>query len=371
MNGSTLVSLTNLESGDTTAGAMYAMPATPLQVRLWNLNEMTPDPAWNIAVRFRLSGRLDREVFEHALQMLTARHEVLRTSFVLHSGTVMQRVAPRVTLPVEWCDLRSLDEEAQAAEILHLSKEHARQILSMGNAPLLRTRVLRCSEYENMLLWNAHSSICDGWSVGLLSNDLMDCYGELSQGREPAVRASLDYGDYAVWLDAQRKTAEYEAHRSYWKQRIQRLQVSSLPAAWRAAGTPDDVSALQSIVLPRTLTDPLLSIAQRYQATFFHAVLAVFGLLMRTHQSSAQVAVETPMSGRDQSELESIVGTFVNTLPLGFQVNGQMRFNELLQTVRDGVTDSLEHAQFRYEDMLADQQSGSKNASAKQWPIPV
>ena len=73
------------------------------------------------------------------------------------------------------------------------------------------------------------SSICDGWSVGLLASDLMDCYGELSQGREPAARTSLDYGDYAVWLDAQRKTPEYEAHRSYWKQQAAGLSGARSP----------------------------------------------------------------------------------------------------------------------------------------------
>src|SRR5665213_199969 len=128
MNVSTLVSLSNSMNEEGAAGATYAMPATPLQVRLWNLNEATSDPAWNVAVRFHLSGRLDRETFERALQILTTRHEALRTSLALHSGAVVEQIAPRVTLPVEWCDLRSLDAEAQAAEILHLSREHARQI---------------------------------------------------------------------------------------------------------------------------------------------------------------------------------------------------------------------------------------------------
>lgn len=371
MNVSTLVNLSSSINEEVAGGETYAMPASPLQVRLWNLNEAAPDPAWNVAVRFRLLGPLDRETFERALQALTERHEALRTSFAVHPGGLVERIAPRVTLPVEWCDLRSLDEETQAAELLHLSMEHARQILSMAKAPLLRVRVLRLGDEEHILLWNAHLSICDGWSVGLLSKDLMDCYGELSHGREPATRNSLDYGDYAVWLDAQRKTAEYETHRSYWKQRMQGLRVSDLPDEWHASDTSGGSPALQSIVLPRDLTDSLLAIAQRNHATFFHAVLAAFGLLMRTHQSSPQVAVETPMSGRDQSELEGIVGAFVNTLPIDFSVHAQTQFSKLLLVVRDRVTGSLEHAQFRYEDMLTDRENDREAVPTGQWPIPV
>ena len=370
-NVSTLVSLSKSTNEEAMAGAIYAMPATPIQVRLWNLNKVTPDPAWNIAVRFRLSGPLDRDKFEHAMQTLTTRHEALRTSFEMQSGAVIERIAAQVTLPVEWCDLRSMHAEAQAAEVAHLSLDHASQIMSLQHAPLLRVRVLRLAEEENILVWNAHHSICDGWSVGLLASNLMDCYGELLHGSEPAVRDSLDYGDYAVWLDAQRKTPEYEAHRSYWKQRLQGLRVPALPAAWRNSESTGDAAAIQSVLLPRTLTDSILSIAQRHDSTFFHAVLAAFALLMRVHQSSTEVVVETPISGRDQSELEGVVGAFVNTLALRVGVDADMRFSSLLHDVRDLVADSFEHAQFRYEDLLADLEQDGTIASSEKPLTPV
>ena len=356
---------------EATAGAIYAMPATPLQVRLWSLNETTPNPAWNVAVRFRLAGPLDREKFESALQLLTTRHEALRTSFALHNGNVIERIAAQVTLPSEWCDLRAVDAAEQATEVARLSLEHARQIIPLGSAPLFRVCVLQLSEDEHILIWNVHHSICDGWSVGLLASDLMDCYGELLKGREPAARTSLDYGDYAVWLDAQRKTPEYEAHRNYWKQQLQGLQLPALPVSWRNSEATAEASSIQSILLPRALTDPILSMAQRHHSTFFHAVLAVFGLLMRVHQSLSDVAVETPISGRDQSELESVVGTFVNYLPLRFRVDADVRFSGLLHEVRDLVTDCFEHAQFRYEDMLADLEKDSNAASTGKLPTPV
>ncbi len=354
-------------STDEEVPAMYAMPATPLQVRLWNLCEIFgPDPAWNVAVRFRLSGQLDRERLEWALHLLTDRHEALRTSFAQSHKSVQQNIVSHVTLPVEWCDLRSLSGGAKTARVQQLSLAHARHCMRLDSAPLLRVRVLRLQDDEHLLLWNAHHSICDGWSVGLLASDLMECYGRLSAGQQPVLRNALDYADYAVWLDAQRRTPEYEEHRNYWAKHLRRSQAQSLPASWcnqeSGSGSPEILSTL----LPRELTDALASMAQQYSATFFHAVLAAFAALMRTHQEYAEVRLGTPLSGRDQEELENVVGAFVNYLPLHFQVDIHSPYSTLLQSVRDQVTDSLEHAQFRYEDMLAGQQNAGTLSPEKE-----
>ncbi len=367
---STLVSFTKSANDETTEGAIYAMPATPTQVRLWKLNEAAPDPAWNVAVRFRLSGALDREKFERALHLLATRHEALRTSFQVYEGAVIERITAHETLPLQWCDLRSLDAATQAEEVARVSQEHAREILPLSTSPLFRVGVLQLSDTEHMLVWNAHHSVCDGWSVGLLVDDLMACYGDLLQGKEPAASTALDYGDYAVWLDAQRKTPEYETHRAYWKHQLQGLDVAPLPDAWRAAAGTTEASTIQSLLLPRALTDAIVTVAQRHHSTFFHAVLAGIGLLLRTHQTKSDVALETPISGRDQSELESVVGTFVNYLPLRFRVDAEMRFSDLLHEVRDMVTDCFDHAQFRYEDMLADREKeGDSDAGVSLTPV--
>ncbi len=361
---STLVSSTTSTNDEATEGAIYAMPATPLQIRLWKLNEVSPDPAWNVAVRFRLSGALDREKFEHAMQWLATRHEALRTSFTVHNGAVVQRIAANVSLRLQWCDLEWFDPATREAEVARLSLEQARQILPLTSAPLLRAGMLRLSDTEHILLWNIHHSACDGWSVGLLVGDLMACYGELLQGKDPASSTALDYGDYAVWLDAQRKTPEYESHREYWKGQLQGLEVAPLPDAWRAAAATTEASTIQSLLLSRSLTDSIATVAQRHHSTFFHAVLAAFGLLLRTQQSKSDVVLETPMSGRHQSELEKVVGAFVNYLPLRFRVDAEMRFSDLMHEVRDMVTDCFDHAQFRYEDMLADlEKEGSEVAA--------
>lgn len=368
----TLIDYPNSERQESEASAVYAMPATPLQARLWKLDRAAgSNPAWNVAVRFRIAGELDRDCLERSFQLLTTRHEALRTSLDLQDDDVVQRIASHVVLPIEWCDLRELSPEAQAEEVQELSLSHAMQPLPLDHAPLLRVRVLRLGRDEHVLLWSAHHGVCDGSSVGLLAADWMHCYRETLAGRTPAKRDSLEYADYAVWLAAQRSTTEYESHRRYWQKQLNKLNGSDMPSMWRNLQPGRALPVIQSTVLPRSLTDRINRIAQDGQATFFHAVLAAFAVLMRSYLQSTEVVLGTPLSGRDQAELESVVGAFVNYLPLRLQVEGDIRYGQLVQDARELVTDSFDHAQYRYEDMLADSHAGNTGEAAEDSLFPA
>lgn len=349
---STLVGIANSKQEEAAASAVYAMPPTPLQLQLWQREQAgASSPAWNVAVRFRLSGTLDRDRLEASLRALAARHEALRTSFGLHHGKLVQRIAGRVTLPVEWCDLRSLHPEEQAAELTRLSLAHARHTFHLQEAPLFRVCVVRLADDEHVMLWNAHHAVCDGWSIGLLSRELMSRYGASISSGEAASSSTLDVGDYAVWLQQHRETPEYAAHKSYWQKKLDGMQLPELPGAWRAPAEAASIPTIDSMLLPRTLTDKLGSVAQQNNATFFHVALSAFAALMHAHRPQAEVVIGTPISGRDQVDLESVVGSFVNYLPLRFSIHSDEAFTRLIHTVRDQVTESLDHAEFRFEDL--------------------
>ena len=283
---STLVSFTKSANDEATEGAIYAMPATPLQVRLWKLN-LAYDPAWNVAVRFRFSGQLDRVKFDRALQLLATRHEVLRTSLMEHNGEVIQRIVSHVTLPLQWCDLRSLELADQQQEIARLSLEHARQILPLTSTPLLQTGVLQLSDTEHILLWNAHHCICDGWSVGLLVRDLMDCYGALLHGRRTdATHFAGLWGLCGVAGCAAQNVRIRSPQRLLEAAFARASRLRSLPEGVADAKRPERKAPQFNRCCCRVhLTDAIAAVAQRHHSTFFHAVLAAFGLLLRTQQS--------------------------------------------------------------------------------------
>jgi len=345
---------------------IYVMPATPLQVRLFCLADQTgPDAAWNIAVRFGLSGLLDREAIEAALQMLVQRHEMLRSCFASQQRLTQIHIYPRRTLPVEWCDLRTLSAHEQEGEVARLSSLHSRLLHSMNSGPLMLVRMLRLAEDNHLMLWNVHHSVCDGWSIGLMATDLMECYKSIVFGNAAPTQEMLDFGDYAVWLDAQRRTQEYEEHRTYWRQQLAGLTVASLPVAWRNS----DVEAAPAIVsrlLPRQLTSSMSALAQQHGATFFHVALSVFGTLLQAQQATSEVCIGTPVSGREQAEVEKAVGPFVNYLPLRLCAQEQWDYPALLQVTQNVAVDALDHAQFRFEDMMGLSSAGQLNSDGNE-----
>jgi thioesterase domain-containing protein/non-ribosomal peptide synthetase component F/acyl carrier protein len=329
----------------------YAVPATPLQVRVFSAAQGgVAGPAWNVAVRFRLTGPLDRDRLERALQSLLTRHEALRTTLHSRDGKVLARIASRGRLPVEWRDLSSLAGEPLDAAVIEESLDHAGQPFALGLGPLFRVRILRLSDTEHVMLWNASLAVCDGWSVGLLSDGVLEAYR--TDCSSPLQQEALDFADYAVWLQEQRMAAAYQQDRIFWKDRLAQWPPVKLPITWisQDAGAR---ACIQSSVLPRPLTDALTELAARHNATFFHATLALFATLVRSRQHRSTVALGTTLSGREEAELEPIVGAFMNYVPLDLRVDLRHSFAEILRAVSNRAAEALDYGRFRYEDMLA------------------
>ncbi len=360
MNAGTLVEFLSPIESRMDTGTAFAVPATPLQARvLQDANAGTADPAWNVAVRFRLEGPLDRDRLERALQAQTDRHEVLRTSLHRRDGRVFARVASSVRLPVEWRDLSSLNEEQQHAAVLRESLEHARQPFALATGPLFRVRMLQLSATAHVMLWNASLAIFDGWSVGLLASGVLAAYADATGS---SATQSLDYSDYSVWLEEQRQSASYARDGTFWKRRLSHWSTARLPITWASAEAEKQPS-IQSSVLSRSLTDALADLATRHQSTFFHATLALFATLLRSRQQGSCVTVGTPLSGRDEAELEPIIGPFVNYLPLDLRVDLRQSFSSIMAAARGLAAEALDHSRFRYEDMLAAYAEMSGNAA--------
>lgn len=350
MSAGTLVEFFSPMKDRQEIGTAYAVPATPLQARVFAAAQAGfASAAWNVAVRFHLAGPLDRERLERALRSQAARHEALRTSLHRRDGRVFARVASAVHLPVEWRDLSSLDGEQQPAAVLQESLDHARQPFVLETGPLFRVRMLRLSDTEHVMLWNASLAVCDGWSVGLLSSGVLAAY---EAAELPADPQSLDYGDYAVWLEQQRSSAAYARDGAFWKRRLSRWPAAGLPITW-ACPEPGAQPAIESCLLSRALTDALADLATRHQSTFFHVTLALFATLLRSRQQASSVTVGTPLSGREEAELEPVVGPFVNYLPLDLRVDLRQNFASILEGARALAAEALDHSRFRYEDMLA------------------
>ncbi len=183
---------------DQATDELLALPASSVQQRFWVLDQFKPgDPASNVAVRFGLTGMLDRNALEGALNEIVRRHEILRANFEMLDGQVMQLVAPTRSISVQVTDLTSLPELERAVEADRLAAEEAERPFNLASGPLMRAGLLRLAADEHVLLITIHHIVSDGWSIGILTDELGAIYEAFHDGLPaPLPELPIQYADY-------------------------------------------------------------------------------------------------------------------------------------------------------------------------------
>ncbi|REG13822.1 AMP-binding enzyme, partial [Archangium gephyra] len=330
------------------------LPLSFAQQRLWFLDQLEPDsPLYNLPAAIRLEGTLDLAALRHGFQELVRRHESLRTTFRSEAGQPLQVIAPSVSFPLEVVDLSSLPSEQREAEALRLAQEDAQRPFNLSTGPLLRTHLLRLSESEHVLLLNMHHIISDGWSSGVLVRELAAHYEAHLQGK-PSVLPELpvQYADYALW-QRQWRSEVLEQQISYWKQQLAGApQTLELPTDKPRPAVQSFRGAQVPVRLSKDLSERLLQLCQREGVTPFMALLASFQLLLSRYSNQDDICVGSPIAGRQQAELESLIGFFVSTLVLRSRIDSRASFRSLLSQVRSTTLDAFEHQDVPFEKLV-------------------
>jgi hypothetical protein len=302
------------------------------QQRLWFLDQLEPDsPLYNLPTAVGLEGDLDVPALEGSLREIVRRHEVLRTRFPLRAGRPVQEIAPAVDLRLPVVDLEGLEPRRREAAARALAHAEALRPFDLARGPVFRAWLVRLGRREHALLATLHHIASDGWSTGVLRRELGHLYEALTRGGEPSLpELPLQYADYAAWqrswLDAGGLTMETE----YWRRRLAGMpEVLELPADRPRPAVRSIRGAGHSFVLPGALAETLRALGRREGATLFMMLLAAFQALLGRY-SGEDVAVGTPVAGRNHLEIEELIGLFVNTLVLRVSLAGDPSFLEVV-----------------------------------------
>ncbi|WP_212986930.1 non-ribosomal peptide synthase/polyketide synthase [Actinoplanes auranticolor] len=324
------------------------LPLSFSQQRLWFLDRFQPGEAeYNSAFAMRLSGQLDRAALTTAVRALATRHESLRTTFDDIDGAAVQIVHPVPDLYVPLVDLAAGAELEQA-----LYKAYSVPF-DLRTGPLFRVTVFRLAEQEHVLLLAAHHIITDGWSMGVLIEDLAALYEAAYHGTpgdlpEPALR----YADFAVWQRTRATGEEARKHADYWAGRLAGLQPLELPTDRPRPAVRTSHGAVHRFTVPAAVADRLGELARAHDTTLFTALTAACTLLFSRYAGQDDVALGTVVSGRNRPELERLVGFFVNTVVLRSRVDELGTFADLLAEVRGTALDAFAHDDVAFERLV-------------------
>ena len=328
-------------------------PLSFSQRRLWFLNQLEPEsPAYNMPAALRFFGPLAVPVLAASLGEIVRRHEILRTSFVLHGEEPVQRVAPLAgpfVLPA--VDLGALPGPVRGNEAERLSREEARQPFDLGQG-LCRFRLLRLSPGEHRLLVNLHHAAADGWSLGILVGELAALYRVPAGAPSPLPELPVQFGDYAAW---QRCWAAGEGELAWWRERLAGpLSPLNLPAdrPRRLPRPAGDRGAVASARLAPELDAALLDFAHRQGATRFMVLAAGLAALLGRYAGGEDLLLGTPVANRRQPEVEGLIGPFLNLLLLRLDLSGDPAFGELVARVRSATLGALAHQDLPFERLV-------------------
>ncbi|NMO13600.1 amino acid adenylation domain-containing protein [Pyxidicoccus fallax] len=331
-----------------------ALPLSYAQQRLWFIDQLEPgSPAFNMLGHMALSGQLHVEPLRRSLEALVHRHEALRTVFREGADGPTQVISAPGPLTLPLIDLSSLPAEQRHAEARRLASEESLRPFVLATGPLVRMTLLKLEEQEHVLLLTMHHIISDGWSISVLVRELGTLYASFVEGSLAFLPPlSLQYADYAAWQRGWLDEAELEKQLAWWRQQLDGApQDLELPVDRPRAYTAMPRGGLTAFCLPRELSDALEDFCVREGITPFMFLLAAFQVLLSRYSGQEDICVGTPVAGRNQAELEKLVGFFLNTLVLRTRLDGAPTVRQLLGRVRDTALGAFAHQHIPFEQL--------------------
>ena len=333
---------------------VFVFPASFAQQRLWFLDQLIPGNAiYNVPTVIRLTGSLKLAALEQTFNEIVRRHETLRTTFIVLDGQPLQAIAPSLTIPLFVLDLQELPadkQEIKAKSIITAEIEHP---FDLSSGPLLRVILLVLSETEHILLLNMHHIICDDWSMGVLIRELGTLYAAFAQNQpSPLLELPLQYADFAHWQREWLQGEVLQTQLAYWREQLNGISILHLPTDKPRPAIQSYRGATQFLELPKKLIDALEKLSQQEGVTLFMTLLATFQTLLYRYTHQEDIAVGSPIANRNHSEIEGIIGFFVNSLVLHSNLSGNPTFRELLGRVREVTLGAYSHQDLPFEKLV-------------------
>ena len=333
---------------------VYVMPCSYAQQRLWFIDQWQPGTsAYNITAAVRLVGSLSPQALESSLDQVVSRHESLRTAFVLQDSEPFQRIVPDAAVQMQLVELSEHEPGPTQGEALALAQEFARRPLDLSVAPLLRALLIRTAAHEHLLVLVLHHIVTDGWSMGVLFGELSALYQARLEGRQAQLPPlPIQYADYALWQRERLQGQLLERELGYWRKRLEGLSTLELPTDRPRPPRPSYRGASQSVYIDARLSGALKRLARAQRCTLFMTLLAAFATLLQRYSGQADIAVGSPIAGRNHSQVEGLIGFFVNTLVLRTDASGNPSFLELLARVRENALEAYAHQELPFEKLV-------------------
>ena len=347
-----------MKASITRADRTLNLPLSSAQHRLWFLDQLdrAASAAYHMSAGFQLRGSLNHTALQAALNRIVARHEILRTAFVATAtGEPIQVIAPPdIGFALTRQDLRGLPAAAGAALLEQICATEYHRPFDLSTGPLIRGHLLQVADDHHVLLFTAHHIVSDGWSTNILMEEIVALYTACNDGDDdPLPPLTLQYADYAVWQRQWLQGETLQTQLDFWLQHLTGAPaLLELPADRPRPSAQSYAGANVPIVLPAELTSALRTLSQRYGTTLFMTLFAGWSILLARLSGQHDLVIGTPVAGRQRSELESLIGLFVNTLAVRIRLDDDPTVAQLLERIKATTLAAQAHQDVPFEQVV-------------------
>lgn len=331
------------------------LPLSFAQQRLWFIDQLQKSSTeYNLPMAFRLRGRLEAKTLERAVAAIVERHESLRTRFVKTGGEPVQVILSNMTVPQRFEDLTGLNDDAKRRHIGISLRDELETPFDLTSGPLLRLKLFRVGEDDYVFLYTFHHIIFDGWSQGVFHRELMALY-EAFRGGNPAPLPPLpvQYADFALWQRAAMNEEVIQRELDYWKKQLADIPMQlQLPLDRPRPPMQTFVAEMCSVTLPAKEVNAVKELGRSGNATLYMTLLAVFAVLLERYSGQQDIVVGSPIANRQESQLEQLIGFFVNTMVMRLRLDPHQSFMELLAAVRAITLEAYQHQNLPFERLV-------------------
>ena len=331
------------------------LPLSWSQERLWFFNQLEGESStYNMSGAFRISGNLDINALSQAFSEILRRHEILRTSFQIVNGAPVQVIHPEATIKLNLVDLQQYPEQERQNLIEKLKIEVATTPFNLENAPLIRCSLLHVSAKEYILLPAMHHIVSDGWSIGILIQELSTLYQAFSEEKaSPLTELPIQYGDFAIWQKQCLSGEILETQLNYWKQKLDGVPKQlNLPIDHPRTPLISFKGKQESFELNPELTQKLKQLTLESGTTLYMTLMAAFKILLCYYSQQEDIVVGSPIANRNNKTLEPLIGLFLNTLVLRTDLSGNPTFIELLSRLRNNCLQAYENQDVPFQQII-------------------
>lgn len=338
---------------------VVVFPVSFAQERLWFLDQLEPNTgSYNIPASVRVRGSLDISIVERAFKEIVKRHEVLRTNFASVDGNPVQVIRPNLILSVNRVDIDQLAKHERENEVLRLARDEAMRPFDLTNGPLIRVALVKLAEQEHVLFLTMHHIVSDGWSVGVLIEEIMSLYQAFSNGRlSPLPDLPVQYADFGQWQRGWLRGDVLAQQLSYWRNQLNGdLPVLELPIDRPRPPMRTYRGKNAAFALRKELSDRINDLGRREGSSLFMVLLTAFKMLLARYTGLEDIIVGTAIANRTRVDIEKLIGFFVNSLVLRTDLSGDPTFIELLARVKEVTLGAYAHQDLPFEMLVEDLQ---------------